>query len=181
MRRFVSAALVVASLLVMALPASAHRTDVFDANDTDGRLDIRVAILKHRGEGSDLQLTFIVKTYGEWAKRHLRPGRGSITIEIKRSPEVSYRIEVTRGNDGKLYAIISLCSKGQCNPHAGPFRARHPNRRSLKFRVDRTDLEGIGATIRWQAQSAFGRGCDGNCFFDKAPNNHFARHELVNN
>jgi hypothetical protein len=180
MRKIILATAVAISLVAAAVPAQADKQVVSDPNDTRGKLDIRRAVLSHRGTGGNMDLIFKLGTYDEWAKRDVAGRRGSIVFFIRRSPESSWRLEIKRYPGGNFAATLVMCIEAQgCDfENGGAYDASRPNRKSAKVRVPKSDLGGVGNVVRWVATTAFGRGCDGNCFFDRAPNQGLARHEL---
>lgn len=181
MRKSFAVAVALAVLVVMAGPASAHKQEVPDADDTQGKLDIRKATTWDRGSGGDERIVFILKTYEGWRNRVLGGGRGNIIFNIKRSPESSYNIEIHRRPGGHgLRSILVMCIEAQgCDyDQAIQLPVHKKNRHVVKTRVHRTDLAGVGQTLRWRGTTAFGTGCDGNCFFDQAPDHGLRAHDL---
>ena len=63
MRRSLVVVVALAVLAVFAGPASAHKQEVPDADDTQGKLDIKKATTWDRGSGADERILFILKTY----------------------------------------------------------------------------------------------------------------------
>src|SRR5688500_9225674 len=85
----------VLALFAVASPASAHKQEVSDANDTQGKLDIKKATSIDRGAGPDEKFIFIIKTYNRWRKIHLAGGQGIFRVQFRRGQESSYQIEIT--------------------------------------------------------------------------------------
>lgn len=179
MRRVLVVSLVALALVGGMLPARADTLTVADSNDTAGKLDIREAALFHRGSGGDLRYIWIIRTYGRWFPRHVDDGKGSIAIQIKRSPESTWRIQITKGNDG-LRAHLSMCIEGQgCGfGDEENYKAKRPNKKSVRVRVPAEDLGAVGNKVKFLANTAFGTGCNGNCYFDRAPDDGLATHEM---
>ena len=180
MRRFL-VALLVAALGLFALPAQAHVQLVGDPDDTRGRLDIKRARLNHDATSVILML----HTYERWRKRSLRflangKTMGRISFIFKNGPESFVRVDVNRRDDNKLWATIVFCNPAGCDyDRASMRRAYRPDRRGVRVRVPR-DLLPSGPTLRWYSETAFGKGCNGNCYFDSAPNSpRLARHEVA--
>ena len=161
------------------IPAGAHTLTVSDPNDTQGKLDIREAALFHKGSGNDLKYIWIIRTYRRWFPRHVDNGKGNFAILIKRSQESSWRIEITKGNNG-LRAHLSMCIEAQgCGlGDEQNYNATRPNKKSVRVKVPAEDLEAVGNRMKWLANSAFGTGCSGNCYFDRAPDEGLAKHQL---
>jgi hypothetical protein len=182
MRRTLLALIACVAVLAGAGPANAHRQAVSDPADTPGRLDIKRAVVSHEGTGGNGEITFRLGTYEEWAKRAVRPNRGVIRFNIRRSPESSWLLEIHKfSGQNRLIASIVMCIEGQgCDLENGStYFVQRPNRKSAKVTVDRSDLGGIGPTMRWRAVTAYrGRNCNGFCFIDTAPNNGLAEHQL---
>ena len=177
MRRIIVAAVVTAMLLVGNLPAQAHRQAVEDANDTRGKLDIKKAILNH----DDTTVVLILRTYERWRSRLLREARGAgrVSFIFKNGPESQVIVDIKRRSDRKLWAAIVFCNPSGCDyDNAVMKRAYRPGRRSVRVRV-RRELLPQRPVLRWYADTAAGRGCDGNCYFDSAPDTpRLARHEV---
>ena len=62
--------------------------------------------------------------------------------------------------------------------HAQEVPVHKRNRQVVVARVFRNDLGAVGQTMRWRGTTAFGTGCDGNCFFDVAPDHGLKAHDL---
>lgn len=169
---------VLSILMASAIPAQAHVQEIEDANDTQGKLDIKKAKMADN-DAMDERLTFSVRTYGEWAKRAIRPSRGNIVFQIKRSPESSYRIEITRRPNGNLRSRLVMCTPKGCNyDEATGHPVSRPDKHSVKTSVHHSDLQGVGNNVKWRAVTAYGTGCSGNCYFDSAPNGSLAEHNI---
>jgi hypothetical protein len=180
MRRLLVLLAACTALVAMSLPAQAHRQVVADPNDTSGKLDIKRAVLSHRGSGQDTMLHFRSGMFEEFRNRALRGGRGSIVFQVRRSPESSWRIEITRRNNGNLVANLAMCIEAQgCDfQDSKSYPVTRPTDKSVKVKIPKADLQGVANTVRWLNNTAFGRGCNGNCFFDRAPNSGLANHQL---
>jgi hypothetical protein len=142
--------------------------------------DIKRAVLSHRGSGADTMLTFRSGMFEEFRNRYLRGGRAAIVFQVKRSPESSWMIEVGRRNNGSLVANLARCIEGQgCNfDPDDTYNVTRPSDRSVKVKVPKTDLNGVGNTVRWLNNTLNSHGCNGYCKIDRAPNHRLARHEL---
>ena len=172
MRRTIVVVAVMAVLTIMAAPASAHKQEVSDANDVSGKLDIKKATSIDRGSGPEEKFIFVVKTYGEWRKRHLAGGESNFRIQFRRGQESSYQIEITTDKSNNMNAILVLCIEAQgCDYDNGvPVPVRKRNAKVLTTRVRREQVPGVGGSLKWRATSSYGPGCGNNCIFDAAPN-----------
>ena len=179
MRRALTVSLLALALFGGMLPTRADTLTVSDPNDTTGRLDVREAALFHKGSGGDLKYIWIIRTYNRWFPRHVDGGKGYIAIHIKRSQESSWRIKITKGNNG-LVGRLSMCIEAQgCGMgDQQTYQATRPNKKSVRVKVPEEDLGAVGDTMKWITATAFGTGCSGYCHFDRVPNNGVAKHEL---
>jgi hypothetical protein len=180
MRKVLIASAIALSLLAGATPAHAHKQVIDDPNDTPGRLDIKKAVTAHHGTGGDMNIIFRLVTYDRFFKKHLRLARGYIAFLIRRGPESNWLLQINRRPNGRLRATLVMCIEAQgCDfKNTQRYPVARPNQRTVRVVVPRSDLSGIGPVLRWVSETSFGRGCKGNCHFDRAPNNGLARHEL---
>jgi hypothetical protein len=179
MRRTIALPLALLAVLAMSGPAAADRQVVTDPNDTQGKLDIKRAVLSHGGSGADTVLTFRSGMFEEFRNRYLRGSRAVIVIQVKRGPESSWRIEIVKRPSG-LVAHSSMCIEGQgCDFGPGDtYDVNRPTRKSVKVEIPKADLSGVGQTVRWLNNTLNAHGCNGYCKIDRAPNRGLARHEL---
>ena len=180
MRKTVLIAVVMA-LMAVAAPASAHKQEVPDGNDTQGKLDIKKATSIDKGSGPSEKFIFIVKTYNKWRKSDLAGGQGIFRVQFRRGMESSYQIEITTDKSNDINALLVLCIEAQgCDYDNGvsvPVRKR--NARVVKTKVKREQVPGVGRNLKWRATSAYGSGCGAdNCYFDVAPDNGLKRHHV---
>lgn len=171
---------VVTALIAVSSPAMAHKQEVPDSNDTQGKLDIEKATSIDRGSGLEEKFIFIIKTHGPWRKRHLAGGEGNFRVQFRRGQESSYQIEISTDKSGDLTAVLVLCIEAQgCNyDKAQEVPVSKRNERVVKTKVKREDIPGVGSNLRWRATSAYGTGCSGNCFFDLAPDHGLEHHDV---
>jgi hypothetical protein len=164
--------------IASAIPAQAHEQVIEDANDTQGKLDIEKAKLIDN-DAENERLKFLVRIFDRWGKRAIRPSRGNIVFQIKRSPESSYRLEVTRRPNGNLQSWLVLCTPKGCDyDNATQHPVSRPNKHSVETRIHHDDLEGVGNNVRWRAVTSYGTGCKGLCHHDSAPNGSLANHNV---
>jgi hypothetical protein len=190
MKRLIAFPLALVTVVALGAPATAHKQVVTDPDDTGGKLDIRRMVLNHEGGAGgaeaaptgvgNLTLIFRLRTFDEWHKRRLDEGRGNINFLVKRSPESSWRIRIKRRDDGDLGARLTMCIEAQgCGfGDVENYPVTRPTNKSVRVEVPKSDLGGVGQTVRWMANTASGRGCDGHCHFDRAPDSGLAVHNL---
>ena len=180
MRRSLAVITLVLGLVAGMVPAGAHTLTVSDPDDTGGKLDVREAALFHQGSGGDLKYIWIIRTYERWFPRHLDDGNGKIAIFVKRSPESSWRIQITKGNDG-LRARLSMCIEAQgCGQgDQETYDVTRPNKKSARVKVPAADLGAVGNNVKWRAVTYFGNAPGGAWnFIDGAPDGGLATHNL---
>ena len=180
MRRALLIAVVMA-LMSVASPAAAHKQEVTDGNDTQGKLDIKKATSIDRGSGPSEKFIFVIKTYGAWRKVDLAGGQGIFRVQFKRGDESSFQIEITTDKSNDINALLVMCIEAQgCDYDNGiPVPVRKRNARVVKTKVRREQVPGVGRNLRWRATSAYGTGCSGeNCYFDVAPDDGLNRHHV---
>jgi hypothetical protein len=180
MRRVLVLLAACTALVAMSLPAQAHRQVVNDPNDTQGKLDIKRAVLSHHGSGQGTMLTFRSGMFNEFRNRYLRGSRASIAFQVKRSRESSWLLQISRRNNGTLVANLAMCIEGQgCNFDPNDtYDVERPTDKSVKVKVPKSDMNGVGNTIKWFNNTLNAHGCNGYCHVDRAPNGRLARHEL---
>jgi hypothetical protein len=169
------AGFVVGALVFVGSAASADLKTLDDPNDTQGKLDVRRVIVDH----DDRDRMFKIKTFEGWDKGILEPGKSSIRVNLKIDADSYYTIEIMKESDGKLHAYVIFCKDGMCNyDQVESVIATKPNRRTLRFVIRRGMIPKIVDVLRWKVEMASGSGCDGNCYFDQAPNSGYERHSL---
>ena len=180
MRRTAVIIAAMAVLTVVAAPASAHKQEVSDPNDTSGKLDIKKTTSIDRGSGPQEKFIFIIKTYDPWRKIDIAGGQGIFRVQFRRGVESSYQIEITTDKSNNINGFLVLCIEAQgCDYDNGvPVPVRKRNSRVVKTKVRREQVPGVGGTLKWRSTSAYGTGCDGNCYFDVAPDNGLKHHNV---
>jgi hypothetical protein len=164
MRKAILLALVM-TLVSVASPAAAHKQEVADPNDTQGKLDIKKATSIDRGSGPQEKFIFVLKTYDRWRKIDIAGGQGIFRIQFRRGQESSYQIEITADKSNNINAFLVLCIEAQgCDYDNGvPVPVRKRNAKVVKTKVRREQVPGVGRNLKWRGTSAYGSGCSGNC------------------
>ncbi len=155
----------------VGLPAAAHKQVRTDGNDTAGALDIRRVATEEEGIAGDRIITFTLVTWQKFTSYHISPPRGHLAFVVKTGATRSIRIEVARAPSGRIRATIVYCNAQGCDyEHTTSKRVTRPTDWSVRFKVKRSELFGVGNTLRYAAEAAYKNACDGHCYHDRIPN-----------
>ena len=159
------------TLVALVLGTSARAAFMADANDSDGRLDVKAYAL-HYDSGTGV-LTLKVKTYEGWGCKFLRSGVMTslnwyfddgedgdadltgkfVCVNANKKPKLVFKLH---GNDsGNNYELIN---------------AKRPNRRSVvvKMPTDLTEFESDHVSAWAKTRDGITEGCNDACP-DRAP------------
>ena len=159
------AALLTLSLLATAGGATASTRRIDDADDTLGKLDVKVATAGHDGD----KLSHTLRMHETWASKALAKGTATLIFTIgdrTRTMNVDFR-------DGELFAEI--CTEATDSGFSGCSKnisLSRPDRKTLTITFKRSLLKKGVSSYRWTAFSYLNQGesgCTDIVCFDSVP------------
>ena len=160
------------TIVVMALGAGAHHTDLMDPNETRGKLDVRRVRFDHTGAA-----TWTVTTFSEWTTGSIWD-RGYILVMLDTqagAPAEYYLLIRSRG--ASLVASLWRHRNVGSDTYLGTVPVKRPTSRSATVQVAlfRLDFGEKRTFYRWWVETVFtGDRCRRTCH-DRAPQTDPAR------